>query len=200
MCNKFGLIPCSIILHYTNYDLTTTFYNGSSRSTLACAMLPFTDEHRTLYLPEEVTPMIGEVIQNMKINRQILKGRCPDSSIKSIETLSVNPCLRMGKCFVEKAGGDILDVLKRMMLTLKHEKCAVAEMYINLSDPATPYTYQTAKKFNFFCTGFLPLSVRGDYLVMECLMNDVVDYDAIKTIEPFTGLLQHVRQFDPNEN
>jgi hypothetical protein len=35
---------------------------------------------------------------------------------------------------------------------------------------------------------------------MECLMNDVVDYDAIKTIEPFTGLLNHIKKLDPNEN
>ena len=200
MCIKLGMTPCSIILHYTNYDLTTTFYSGNSRSTIACAMLPFTDGQRDLYLPEEVAPMIGGIIQDMKINRQILKGRRPSPSVKSIETLSINPCLRMGKSFIEKTGGDILKALKRMMLTLKHEKCAVAEMYINLSDPAAPFAYQTAKKFNFFCTGFLPQSDRGDYLVMECLMNDVVDYDALKTIEPFTALLNHVRKLDPNEN
>ena len=86
------------------------------------------------------------------------------------------------------------------MLTLKKEKCAVAELFINLSDIAAPFAYEEAKKFDFFCTGIIPFSNKCDYLVMECLMNEIVDYEAIKTVEPFTSLLEHVRKFDPNEN
>lgn len=200
MCNKLGLTACSIALHYTNDEFATTFYSGNNRSTVACAMLPFTNEQRDIYLPEEVKPMISEIIQNMNINRQILKGTSPNHSVKSICTLSMNQRMRLGKCFIEKTGEDVMKELKRIMLTLKQEKCVIAEMYINLSDPAAHHAYQTAKKFNFFCTGILPQSHNGDYLVMECLMNEVVDYEAIKTIEPFTGLLEHIRKMDPNEN
>jgi hypothetical protein len=200
MCNKFNLTACSFALLYTNDEFATTFYSGNKRSTVACAMLPFTDEKRDIYLPDEVKPMVSEIIQNMKIDRQLLKGERPSSSVKSIGMLTINQRMRLGKYFIEVTGNDITKELKNNVLTLKKEKCAIAEIYINLSDPAAPHAYQSAKKFNFFCTGILPQSNKGDYLVMECLMNDVMDYEALKTVEPFSNLLKHIRKLDPNEN
>jgi len=200
MCNNYGLIPCSFALHYLNDEFSPTFDCGKNRLDVACAMLPFVNEQKDIYLPDEVIPMISEIIQNMKLPRKILKGKLPDTSQKSVGTFTINQRMRLGKCFIEKAGSDRVKKLKDIMLSLKREKCAVAEFYINLSDPGAPYAYQTAKKFNFFCTGIIPQSIKGDYLVMECLMNDIVDYETIKTIEPFTRLLEHIRKFDPNEH
>ena len=199
MCNNYNLTACGFALHYTNDEFATTFQGGTSRSNVACAMLPFTDSTRDIYLPEEVIPMISEIIQNMKIERRILKGNLLKPSEVTIKTLTINQKMRLGKCFIEKTGANIIQRLKRSILILKQEKCAVAEIYINLSDPAAPHAYELAKRYDFFCTGIMPQSKNGDYLVMECLMNDVVDYEAIKTIEPFTSLLNHVRKLDPNE-
>jgi len=199
MCNNSNLTACYFSLHYTNDEFASTFQGGKSRSSVACAMLPFQLFSRVLYLPDEVMPMISEVIKNMNIERRFLKGNLPNPSDETIKTLTINQKMRIGKCFIEKAGADFLQRLKRNILILKQEKCAIAEMYINLSDPAAPYAYECAKKYDFFCTGIMPQSKNGDYLVMECLMNDVVDYEAIKTIEPFTSLLNHVRRLDPNE-
>jgi len=199
MCNNYNLTACGFALHYTNDEFATTFQGGKSRSNVACAMLPFEFFPRVIYLPDEVSPMITEVFQNMKIERQFLKGNPPKPSDETIGTLTVNQKMRLGKYFIEKAGKDILQRLKRSILVFKQEKCAIAEIYLNLSDIAAPYTYELAKKHEFFCTGIMPQSKNGDYLVMECLMNDVVDYEAIKTIEPFTSLLNHVRKLDPNE-
>ena len=199
MCNNLNFSTCYFALHYTNDEFITTFQGGENRSSVACAMLPFKFISRDLYLPDEVTPMIGEVIQNMKIERRFLKGSSPSHSDETIETLVINQKMRIGKCFIEKIGVDIVQKLKKNILILKQEKCAVAGIYINLSDPAVPYVYDLAKKYDFFCTGIMPQSNNGDYLVMECLMNEVVDYEAIKTIEPFTSLLNYVRRLDPNE-
>jgi serine/threonine-protein kinase RsbW len=200
MCGKFGFAACNFALHCSNDEFATSFYIGNKRSTFACAMLPFTNEQRTIYLPDEVLPMMNEIIGNMNLNRQILKGKRPNASVKSVGTLSINQRMRLGKYFIEKTGDDITKELKNTMLTLKQEKCAIAEIVINLSDPAAPYAYQSAKKINFFCTGIMPQTDKGDYLVMECLMNDVVNYGEIKTVEPFTSLLEHIRKLDPNEN
>jgi serine/threonine-protein kinase RsbW len=199
MCNNYNLTACYFAFHYLTDEFTPTFEKEKSRLSVACGTLPFTDSLREIYLPEEVTPMISEIIQNMKIERRILKGEQPNPSDETVGTLSINQKMRLGKCFIEKAGADVMQNLKRSVLILKQEKCAVAELYINLSDPAAPHAYQNAKTFNFFCTGILPQSSKGDYLVMECLMNDVVDYDTVKTIEPFTSLLHHIRRLDPNE-
>ena len=200
MCNNYNLTACGFAFHYSNDEFSTTFFGGKSRSNVACAMLPFTNERRDIYLPDEVKPMIGEIIHNMKLNRQILVGTPPDASAKTIGTLSINKRMRVGKYFIEKTGADLGTELKQTMLTIKREKCAIAEIYINLSDPAAPHAYQATKKHDFFCTGLMPQSANGDYLMMESLMNEVVDYEAVKTIEPFTSLLNHIRKLDPNEN
>ena len=199
MCNNYNLSACCFLLHYTNDEFATTFQQGNSRSNVACAMLPFNFISRDIYVPDEVLPMINEVIQNMKIERRILKGKEPNPSDETIGTLTINQKMRIGKSFVEKIGADITQKFKKTILVIKQKKCAVAELFINLSDPAAPYAYELAKKYDFFCTGIMPQSANGDYLVMECLMNDVVDYNAIKTIEPFTNLLNHIRRLDPNE-
>jgi len=198
LCNYHNLTPCSIALHYTN-EFATSFYDGKSRSNICCAMLPFADELQNIYLPEEVVPMISEVIQNMKINRQILDGNHPGSSIKTVASLSINHRMCLGKCLIEKVGVDLIKEIKTILLNVKREKCTITLLYINLSDSAAPYAYQLAKKFNFFCIGLMPQSTKGDYLIMECLMNDIVDYESIKTVEPFTNLLEHIRKLDPNE-
>ena len=200
MCNSFHLTPCAFALHYTNDDLMNTFAVGENRFNLACAMLPFEFSLKDIYVPDEVTPMISEIIANMNLDRRILKGSPPQTSRNTLSTLSVNKRMRLGKCFIEETGANIEEELKRTMLTAKREKCAVVEMYINLSDAAAPYAYDCAKKHNFFCTGIMPQSAKGDFLMMECLMNEVVDYEEIKTIEPFTGLLNYIKKLDPNEN
>jgi serine/threonine-protein kinase RsbW len=200
MCNNYNLTACAFSLHYTNDGFATTFEGGENRSNVACALLPFITSVRDIYLPDEVLPMISEIIRNMNIERRIIKGNPPQASRNTLSILSINKRMRLGKCFLEETGANIEEELKRVMMGLKREKCAVAELYINLFDPAAPYAYQCAKRHNFFCTGIMPLTTHGDYLMMECLMNDVVDYNAIKTIEPFTGLLHHIKKLDPNEN
>jgi serine/threonine-protein kinase RsbW len=200
MCNKENLTACSFALHYCSDDLASTFEKEKCRPSVACAMLPFEFSSRDIFLPDEVVPMIQEVIQNMKIKRRIVKEEQSKISGETVSALSINKRMCLGKCFIEKTGTDLMGELKRIMLNLKREKCAVAELYINLSDSAAPKAYEAAKKYNFFCTGIMPQSTNGDYLVMECLMSDVVDYDAIKTIEPFTNLLNWIRKLDPNED
>ena len=200
MCNNYHLTPCAFALHYTNDEFATTFAGGENRSNIACAMLPFEFSSKDIYLPDEVLQMIREIITNMNIDRRILKGNPPQASRNTISTLSINKRMRLGKCFIEETGVNIEEELKRTMLTVKREKCAVVEIYINLFDAAAPYAYECAKKYNFFCTGVMPQTTKGDYLIMECLMNDVVDYNAVKTIEPFTGLLNQIKRLDPNEN
>ena len=208
LCNHYHLTPCNFSLHYTNDEFATTFAGGKSRSNVACAMLPFLSTPQEngagaaslpLYLPKEVAPMIGEIVQNMGLTRHFGEGTHPTDSSKTVGTLSINQRMRLGKYFVEQAGSDFPQELKNVMRTLKREKCAVAEMFINLSDQAAPFAYQAAKKYDFFCTGIMPQTTCGDYLTMEWLMNDVVDYEIIKTIEPFTTLLNHIKTLDPNE-
>ena len=108
--------------------------------------------------------------------------------------------MRVGKYKVESIGADFSEHIKHAFITAKVEHCAIIEMYINLSAPCAPFAYEIAKGEKFFCTGIIPQGHTGDYLTLECLLNEVVNYDEFQTIEPFTGLLDQIRKLDPNES
>ena len=107
--------------------------------------------------------------------------------------------MKLGKIYVEHAGSDIYAALKTSLLTAKREKCAIVQLYINLTDPHAPFAYEQAKALGYFCTGILPCTTIGDYLTMQCLVSDIVDYNTFQTIEPFTTLISKIQKLDPNE-
>ncbi|MDL2243103.1 ATP-binding protein [Bacteroidales bacterium OttesenSCG-928-K03] len=199
MCNRNKLEACSFALNYDHPQFTPTFEKAGERCTIACAMLPFTYSSLDIYLPNEVNEMVMEIYNRMNLNRNIREGKATNPEIKSEITLSVDHITQVGKVHIKTIGDDIQEELKKMMLTIKKEKSAIVEAYINLTDPSAPLCYEELKKHKFFCTGIFPLTTNGDYLTMECLLNEIVDYDGLKTIEPFTSLLNNIRKFDYNE-
>ena len=199
MCNNYGLAACSMVLHYTSDDFTPTFAASKRRDSVGCGMLPFQSLERTIHLHDEILPMITNVLNNMKVVRNLAPGVQPGEGSRTIAALSINKKMRIGKYMVENMGADFDDHFKHSLITAKVERCAIIEMYINLSDPSAPYCYESAKSEKFFCTGIIPQGVAGDYLTLACLLNEVVDYDEMQTIEPFTTLLAQIRKLDPNE-
>lgn len=196
--NKRGLLACGFALAYSNEDLDSHINNSKSRRSFAINMLPFSNEERMYYAHKDVKKLVQSIYKAGSYNRKEGKEISVLESI-SHSKLSINDILKLAKIFVDVAGNDWETVLKNYILSIKRSKSKVIELYINVNHPSAIHAYDVAKKFNFFATGILPLSDTGDYLTAECLMNEVIDYDALQTIEPYTSILKIVRALDPNE-
>jgi len=196
--NKIGLLPCGFALAYTSDDFASHINNSVSRRSVAVCMLPFSKEKKDYYIHKDLKKLSEIIFKEEYYNRKEAK-EIPELPQKSISKLSINDVLKLAKIFVDVAGEDWESTLRNYILSIKRSNSKVIEIYINIVHPSAIFAYDVAKKFNFFATGILPLSDNGDYLTAECLMNEVVDYDALKTIEPYTSILKIVRSLDPNE-
>lgn len=199
ICNKTSFTACGFVLHYVNYNMANTFDDVGDGVNVAVAFRIFNNKLNDIYVPEEAKEMVSTIISLSGLERKLLDGMIPAEGSLSEVITDINQRLKIGKVFIEHAGSDIHSALKTSLLATKREKCAVVELFINLSDACAPFAYEAAKDFDYFCTGLLPCSQNGDYLTMQCLLGGIVDYDTLRTIEPFTTLLQHIRGLDPNE-
>lgn len=201
MSNSMSLHASGFMFQYTSDEFSTTFDKGQERCSVACAIRPFKrDTFAELYLPHELKEMVCDICNRMGIERTFLPGQTFDLEDKTEATISINQRTRLGKFYIEKSGKDIEEEIKHAMFTFRKEKCAVVELYLNVLDPVAPFAYEELKKYQFFCTGFLPMSDKGEYLIMEYLISEVVNYDNVTTIEPFTTLLNQIKSLDPNKN
>lgn len=200
ICNKTDFHACGFVLHYLNYDLITSFDDLDDRGNVAVAFRIFQDGERTIHVPDEIKDLVQFVISNSKIKRIFGMPSLPSEGTPSEVITDINQRMKIGKVFVERAGDDIYYALKTSLLAIKREKCAIVELFINMLDGGAPYAYEKAKELNYFCTGILPCAEKGDYLTMQCLLSDVVDYNSLQTIEPFTTIVNKIRNLDPNES
>lgn len=196
MANKNGLTPCYFILNYTSFS--STINNSGERRSLACAIRNFKEEQiKTIYVPKQVMHIIESVYLNACIKRRFSAEQKIESETNC--TLSIKESQQLAKIYLSSAGDNWKQQLKQFLLSVKKSNCKVIEMYMNLLSPSIPYAYNIAIDFDFFCTGVLPLSTEGDFLMMQCTLSDVVEYDKLCTIEPYSSMLSQIKLLDPNE-
>ena len=102
----------------------------------------------------------------------------------------------MGNIFINKAGKDIKEQLKISVSTLKRERCEVVFMYLNMSDSAIEFAYESALEYDFFCNGCFPMSANGDFLCMQLILYGEFTYDNIVTTPEFGKVLDLIKSLD----
>lgn len=200
VANSCGFHACGAGLLYAPESLEPTMSSAQGkRSNVAMAMSVYQREARKLYLPEELQGFIGEILGRMELPAQIIIDIDLPAQESSEVATEAFTSFRFGRVAVYKIGKDIKSSIHRMTLELIRQNVEVIEMFLPLNDKGAAAAYSAAKSLGYFCTGFLPMSERGDMLIMERLLAHAVDYGELKTVEPFTGLIESIRKLDPNE-
>lgn len=197
---KQGFQACGAGLCYTPLGFANTISNSpDKRNNVAMAMNVFKKEKRTLYLPDELIPMIQEILGRMELPAMITDDRGQNAREKCESICESYPSIQLARIVVYHSGKDIAEQLHNSTVSLKRNGMQVIELFLPAGEPGAAEAYKAAKRLGYFCTGFLPLSGRGDMIIMENLMAQAVDYKALQTVEPFTSLLERIREMDPNE-
>lgn len=196
---KYGSLPCAFMLNAVPAEFAqSTFKEASKPTAEAVAGSLFDTSERTVYLPGELNDAAKYIYDGVKAERNILnEDGAPEYEITESKC-AFNSRMRTGEINFVKVGEDFVTRLNSDFYELKQNGAETVTLYITMEKKGICSVYEKAKELGFFFTGILPATDQGDVLVMQKMLLHVVDYDSIVTIEPFTGLLDIVKSFDPD--
>lgn len=202
-CQKLGYTDCGFLLAHSP---TTMSFKGiadelAQRNTDIVGFKYFDKPgERTVYVPQQHRQFIEKLYDDLKV--PVTFAEPPEIDLSETKTeadITANSVRSVCEIHIPCYGGDIISVLKQELSTMRLNEIKVAEMYLNLMDPATPYVVEEAEKLGFFFTGILPETKGHDSLIMQYLNGIQMDY-AGPTIISDTAqeLLSYIKSNDPH--
>jgi len=190
---RHGFAATGMLFQYAASDMISEYNTDGRRLDLAIAVKMLReDTPRTVYLPEEHSEFLREIYSRLKARREYSKPFQPtqDTNLR----YEINGIMKAGKIVVTQAYTDFESELNQIARAMRKNKIEMTEMFINLTDPAAPYAYKTAKDAGYFFTGLMPCAENCDYLVMQNVFGAEIDFSAITTIGEYTDLLDYVKK------
>ena len=194
-----GFQPCGFSLSYIPERLETSYASDKERRLDLCiAYLSYDDNYKpVVFLPEEQKKCLLSIYSDCGITPLV---GTPASPIIEETDLIIDLSLKTKSATIKiiKSGKDSFQQLKEEVYLLKLQKVEMIELMIPLCDQSAPFLYDVAKECGFFFTGLLPHTAEGDFLLMQNLMGNAVNYQLIRTEGCFYDLLEHIKRFDPS--
>lgn len=199
VCNKQGMGPYGFSFNRLNEDLSTTFDQGL-RGSLGWAGIMLRDARRTAYVRPEASAIAEYVASAGGLDRIVVavqEAVHPEGPTEiSTET---DARMSFGRIVIDRTGEDIRNRMSGMERFLKDQRCEVVEILISVNEESSVCAYDEAVRLGYYCTGLLAGCEDRDYLMMEKTMYSSIDFGKIETIEPFTGLMELVKEGMRNE-
>lgn len=195
--NRMGMYPCGFMFNITNDDMSTSFKNGV-RSSGTLSVLTISDVHREIYIRTSVEKIVSYILSHAGVDRNLnlVQGNVSPIGESSI-TVEVDTRGESGRIVINHVGSDIIARLRSSDSYLRTQNCKVIMLYLAVNVGESVIAYDAAVELGFFCTGLFMACSDRDYLIMESVIFSKVDYNMFQTIEPFTGLLNLVKEGDP---
>jgi serine/threonine-protein kinase RsbW len=201
-CQKLGFRDCGFLLAHSPKALSFKGIQDRltqrSSDVLGFKMLHEADP-RELYLPQQHAAVIESIYENLGI-RMSWQGSnaVPKADQKSVMKASLNSVRSLCEIHLPHCGADAVQVLKQELRRVRREEAQVVELYLNLTNPCTPWLVSEAEEIGFFFTGILPETIGGDSVVMQYFNGIQVEYDALVIDQPKTAeLLDYIKAHDP---
>ena len=96
--------------------------------------------------------------------------------------------LKMSKIIVRKAGEDLEEEFRQAIMDAIKKKSEMIELVLCLNSKSCAYAYEIAKKCDFSLSGIIPGAEKGDYIIMQMLLGDKIDYDKLVLVGEFEEL------------
>jgi len=201
-CQKLGFRDCGFLLAHSPKALSFKGIQDrlTQRNSDVLAFKMFRElDPRELYLPEQHAAVIESIYENLGVR---MSWQCntaaPKAGQKTVMNASINSVRSLCEIHLPHYGEDAVQILKQELRRVRREEVQVVELYLNLTDPCTPWLVSEAEKLGFFFTGILPDTGGGDSVVMQYFNGIQVEYDALVIDQPKTAeLLSYVKAQDP---
>lgn len=198
---KYDSLPCGFMFNNKPPEVNATaFRKAGEYNNVAFAASIFDKSPQTVYVPEEIQPIIKQIVDGFELPRTYVTDD-PDSEPENEMTLQnfeFSPRVRTGWISVNQLGKDCAEALRTAEFELKKNGAEMVALYYPAA-AGSAKLYEAAKKEGFFFTAYLPCADVGDVIMMQKMNNHVINYDNMNTIEPFTSLLEQIKALDPDQ-
>lgn len=184
---RAGYTATALLMAYINSDVESEYNKEKNRLDIcACVRLVDKEAYSKIYPPKEITHFVKKIYDRLGFKYDIIE----DTNIAETSTVSVedNRPLKMSKIFVSDAGSDISEILAGSVKDTIKKKNEMIELAILLNSKSCAYAYEQAKKCGFVLSGIIPGSDSGDYLIMQMLTGEDINYDKLIMFGEFIEL------------
>lgn len=154
---------------------------------------------KTVYSVPEINDVAGFVYNILDLERNVVVDDVPSELETSIGTSTTNNTYNFTRLVISDIGKDIAQRIRRDCFEAKKNGSAMIQLFVSMDRPGVYQAYEEAKKQGFFCAGLLPVTEKGDMLIMVNLFENTVDYENFKLYDPYYPLLEMIRKLDPDQ-
>lgn len=154
---------------------------------------------RELYLPDQHARILLSIYASLEISvTWASDSTVPVSECKTVMKTVINPARSLCEIHVTQYGSDWEEMLKQELRRIRRQEVQLVEMYLSLSDSATPWGVTEAEKLGFFFTGILPETGVGDVIILQYFNGIQVEYDELVIDRSETAkVLEYIKGRDP---
>jgi len=198
---KYNFFPCGFLFNGVPPDaLSSSFLKEGQYTHEAYAAIVYDFSERTVYFPEELIKPASFIYNGLKLPRTLITDDVEPQVEHTCSTWSYSTGTRTGSVVISAIGKDYAKRLRSDVFELRTRGAEMISLNINVCTPGFVRLYEAAKAEGFFFTAVIPNAEMGDIFVMQKLLKKNVIYDELITVEPFTTMLEMIREFDPDQN
>jgi len=199
--SKMGFKDCGMWMAYTP---TSVSYKGIAEELHHRITAILCYKYLTPPKPVTIYPPIRHVDHVLSLYENIgglpVVGESPDGIEEEHSEInfSVNAKRALATVRVGRIGRDIAKQMREKLYRLRLDGVHIANLYLNLTDPATYHATSLLEQLGFRFTGIMPGTEGGDSLLLQLLDGVVVDYENMQLVsDTAKELVSYARKHDP---
>lgn len=188
-CCRFGFEPLALLLGYAPATMQIKGINEhliQRESTFLCVRRTHPLPEQKLYLPPQYSAVLKRLLAalNSALPEACLHEGDDQADVGGIRTeytVSIAPCVNVGRIQFRAVGADCGEVLDREIRRFYRERIDVVYLTMDLADPGAARLVREAEARGYFLSGLTPMMspAYGFTLQLPCAFD--VDYSAIQT-------------------
>ena len=184
---RAGYTATSLLMSYINPEIESEYNKDGERLGLSVSVkILDKDAYSKIYVPKEIKDFAQKIYSRLGMKYDLCQScEKDDFTEMSAET---STALKMSKIIVRKAGEDLEEEFRQAIMDAIKKKSEMIELVLCLNSKSCAYAYEIAKKCDFSLSGIIPGAEKGDYIIMQMLLGDKIDYDKLVLVGEFEEL------------
>lgn len=194
MCNKFNYTPSA--LEYSINPAGTGGYDSSRRLDCVIGVKIFNKQRKhDLYIKEECNDLFNHIFKNENLNYEIHNETYANNNKTSLFTYELDTDTE--NCFIkiDECGKNIKDELNDFINNNDLNEIDVITVNLNMNHINSIDGYDALKKLGFICTGCIPGSINGDYMLLQWFRVKP-EYDKIVLEDNYKVLVDYIKKLN----
>ena len=199
-CARLDFRPCALLLGLAPSSLSFRGIADQLQQRESCvlayrALQPPT--RRPIYAPPRYQSLLERIYHRLARPMSFAAGQAPGVESSLWET---NAKFNLGTAIItlRRLGRDAARVVAGQLLELRRQGMECVLLYLNLSDPALPYFAPDWRRLGFHFAGALPGGEEGDWLILNHLLQQALDYERLVLADDWSReLLAAIEAEDP---